>query len=58
MLDLKFDEKNMDNYFDILDDHQLDEEEKTVSEFEGDDIDDLNDISNESEDCVYKDVRL
>ena len=53
-LDLKFDEKKMENYLDILDDHLTEDTEDTESEFECGEADDLDDIIEESNECEYK----
>ena len=56
-LDLKFDEKKMDNYLDILDDHLTEDIEDTESEFECGEADDLDDIIEENNKREYKDAK-
>ena len=57
-LDLKFDEKKMDNYLDILDDHLKEDIEDTESEFGEDYLNELSEINNEWQDNEYRDARL
>ena len=57
-LDLKFDEKKMDNYFDILDDHITEDIEDTESEVGEEHLKELNEINNERQDNEYKDAGL
>ena len=56
-LDLKFEEKKMTNYLDTIDDH-ISNDIDSESDFECDEMGDVDDIANEAEDLEYKDAKL
>ena len=57
-LDLKFDEKKMDNYLDILDDHLKEDNEDTESDVGEEYLKEQSEINNEWQDHEYKDAKL